>query len=190
MWVVRNSLDGWSLSVLSFKDQITVSGKIIDKTPQVPAWGYLTTYVIQKPTSYNQPIDSETKHTLVQTHILLFYIFLKLPSQLFVMDFTLNWFLLVSQLRCPGLVCVYLCLCFGLVCVYVCAHFFCELGGRRGYKPGLSSEDDFYPCRGSLNAKRWMQGDPILTHTHSLAYTHTHTDGPMQSSCTHKHTIA
>lgn len=33
-------------------------------------------------------------------------------------------------------------------------------------KPGLSSEDDFYPYRGSLNGKRLMQGDPISTPTH------------------------
>lgn len=39
-------------------------------------------------------------------------------------------------------------------------------------KPGLSSEDDFYPYRGSLNGKRLMQGDPISTHIN----THTQTD--------------
>lgn len=47
-------------------------------------------------------------------------------------------------------------------------------------KPGLSSEDDFYPYRGSLNGKRLMQGDPISaptpihTHTHTLTQTDKH----------------
>lgn len=103
---------------------------------------------------------------------------MKQQTQLFVMGFSLNWFLLVPLLRCSRFVCAFVCV-LGYIWVWVLTYFQ-ELGGRRGYKPGLSSEDDFYPCRGSLNAKRWMQGDPIWTHiqkhaiiTYSPMNTHT-----------------